>query len=330
MGKQFKVDYFKHLEVFYERIRSEKRIFPVDIALYYAILQKWNREFFNNPLCLIRQELLDLSKISKNTYYKSLQRLKAAKLITYKPGIQGRSLIEITMIPLDNLGAELPSHPVANLGPDSPGLETDLVPNLGPTVKQETYKQQQYNIDEKMNKKMKKDIEELTETFSMAAVSNLRQSNSSYPTQEEVNIFFNQNHASLEEAREFYKENFERGGKFFNNSQKNDWTKVAIRWISRIKNKIRVPKTRDLNYLRDIFLEGKDILMFVDHTHFLAENPMLPAGLFLNIEFVECLCQTSFVADVVQSPNKFIGYCWRKHCFKILPLFIKINNNCIN
>jgi hypothetical protein len=71
---------------FLEAIREDSRISPVHISLFIAIMQQCNKNNWQNPICILPRELMELSKISgRATYYKALKELHEYGYVRYKP-----------------------------------------------------------------------------------------------------------------------------------------------------------------------------------------------------------------------------------------------------
>lgn len=80
------MNYIKQLNYFYNKIQYDHKIAPCQIALYLALFQCWNRQRFENPIFVIRDEVMRLSKItSKSTYHRSMNILHDNGYIIYEP-----------------------------------------------------------------------------------------------------------------------------------------------------------------------------------------------------------------------------------------------------
>ena len=80
------MNYIKHLNNFYNKIQIDPEIAPCQIALYLALFQCWNKQRFENPIHIIRDEVMRLSKItSKSTYHRSMKILHNNQYIIYIP-----------------------------------------------------------------------------------------------------------------------------------------------------------------------------------------------------------------------------------------------------
>lgn len=71
---------------FFVTIREDNRITPVHISLFIAILQVWESNNRQTPLCTCRRELMWLAKISGiATYYRCIKQLHEYGYLRYKP-----------------------------------------------------------------------------------------------------------------------------------------------------------------------------------------------------------------------------------------------------
>ena len=71
---------------FFVAIRDDSRIGPVHISLFMAIVQHWNKNNCNDPICVFGKELMELAKISGvATYHKSIKELHEYGYIIYEP-----------------------------------------------------------------------------------------------------------------------------------------------------------------------------------------------------------------------------------------------------
>ncbi len=85
-------------------IFSEDRLNPTHISLYFALLQFWNRNDFQNPIIISRSELMPLSKISSyGTYHKCMRELNDFKIIEYLPSFNPFKGSMVNMLDIKNL-----------------------------------------------------------------------------------------------------------------------------------------------------------------------------------------------------------------------------------
>ena len=80
------MNYIKHLNKFYDKIYYDTAIAPSQIALFLALFQCWNKQRFQNPIYINRDEVMRLSKITSNTtYHRSMNILHENGYIIYEP-----------------------------------------------------------------------------------------------------------------------------------------------------------------------------------------------------------------------------------------------------
>ena len=80
------MEIFQPLTDFYKAIEDDVRINATHISLYFALLQKWNLNQSQNPVLVVRDELMKAAKISaRHTYNKCINELDEFGYITYSP-----------------------------------------------------------------------------------------------------------------------------------------------------------------------------------------------------------------------------------------------------
>ena len=80
------MNYIKHLSGFFEKIQHDRAIASSQLAIYMALFQCWNKQRFENPIVVIRDEVMRLSKVtSRGTYHRSLKLLDELGYIRYLP-----------------------------------------------------------------------------------------------------------------------------------------------------------------------------------------------------------------------------------------------------
>jgi hypothetical protein len=80
-----KINYIKHQKYAMEKFYNSK-LLPTHISIYNALFMLWNNAMFPKDMSIIRDEVMQLSKVkSNNTYVKCLRDLDEAGFIKYKP-----------------------------------------------------------------------------------------------------------------------------------------------------------------------------------------------------------------------------------------------------
>jgi len=76
----------KELTRFYAAIREDSRISPAHIALYMALFQCWNKQGFQNPVPVVRRQVMQAAKISGlATYHRCIKDLHRFGYFVYQP-----------------------------------------------------------------------------------------------------------------------------------------------------------------------------------------------------------------------------------------------------
>jgi hypothetical protein len=252
------------------------------VSLYFALFYYWNFNRFSNPFTIYRENILELSKLSKNTYHKSLKQLHEAKYIYYHKSTSRFQEVRISIVRLDreeeqkqgfkqlNLfeesedvaGIKIETGTVSKLRPASTNFDTGTVAKLRHSINKTNNKQNGVaKTHTKIFDKNRKINEEINH---LAGVSNLR------PTIEEVEDFFKQNNASPTEAHKFFYYNQGKNWMLTEKLPVTDWKALAHKWMlnntSRSKSK---PKPQSLNMneaiqqLYDLYLKGEKVNKYI-------------------------------------------------------------------
>jgi len=80
------MNYIRHLNGFFMRMSDDQQMTPLHISLYMALFQVWNLNRFQNPFTIVRDEMMQLSRIgSVNTYARCIKQLQEWGYIRYVP-----------------------------------------------------------------------------------------------------------------------------------------------------------------------------------------------------------------------------------------------------
>lgn len=83
---EYGVNYIQHLTQVYIRIAGDDRLTSNHVSIYMALFQLWNTEHFPKSFIIMRQEVMQLSKVtSKSNYHRCLKQLNDFGYITYEP-----------------------------------------------------------------------------------------------------------------------------------------------------------------------------------------------------------------------------------------------------
>ncbi len=87
MTKQInQVNYIRHLESFLAIVNTGDFLHFGHVALYVSLFRIWNLNYFTNPFCPSRSEIMSHAGIkSKDAFYRNLKELNAFDLIRYYP-----------------------------------------------------------------------------------------------------------------------------------------------------------------------------------------------------------------------------------------------------
>jgi hypothetical protein len=92
----------KLLRTFFEKSMNDRRLAPCHISLYLGIFQRWVAGNFKNPMVIIKNDLMRLSKLNGNsTYYKVIRELHDFGYIEYFPASGRHEQSFVKMTPLD-------------------------------------------------------------------------------------------------------------------------------------------------------------------------------------------------------------------------------------
>lgn len=125
---------------------EDKDISSIDIAVYFSLLKYCNSLNWLNPFICHWDIVCQVSKVSKNAYYKSLERLEKEGLITYTKGKQNSPVKpKVFILKLKNRKGTIKEQQGNNEG---------------------TTREQQGNLDKHINKQtIETNKQELFETF---------------------------------------------------------------------------------------------------------------------------------------------------------------------
>jgi hypothetical protein len=118
IGKHAAVNYIRHLNAFFQKVKTDDRLTAVHVSLYLALFQYWNLHRFSNPFPVYRDNIMALSRIgSKNTYHKAIKQLVDTGYILYHPA------------PAPYLPARISVNPQYKRPTATPGIQLELFQN---------------------------------------------------------------------------------------------------------------------------------------------------------------------------------------------------------
>ena len=96
------MNYIRHLNGFFMRMSEDQRMTSLHISLYMALFQVWNLNRFQNPFTIVRDEMMQLSRIgSVNTYARCIKQLQEWGYIRYVPTANNYFGSQVTCISFD-------------------------------------------------------------------------------------------------------------------------------------------------------------------------------------------------------------------------------------
>ena len=239
---------------------------------------------------------MQLSKIgSKNTYHKCIKELHHAKYIFYHPAPSKFQVVRISVIRLDiepeqktsykqldlfpakeslplkggdlegGFGTDIDTGNVPKLGRTSTDFDTDTVSKMGHSYKPNINKQRETPIHEffERNKKIQNAVNDLGSVSKMGHV----------PILPEVEQFFAERNYPVEEAIKFFNHYKALEWKLQGRTPILDWKPLVEKWMQNAKkwDDKKQPASdpvKDIQYLYDSFLEGKNIFKYLLPKHF--------------------------------------------------------------
>ena len=270
------MNYIRHLNAFFTRIKGDDRLTAMHVSLYLALFQYWNFNRFDNPFPVYRDNIMSLSKIgSKNTYHKCVRELHACGYILYHPAPSKYQPVKISMVRFDaaepqgrlkqldlfEMTGITAETQVPQLTATSTDNEPPHVPNLGQSVKQEKHFNKQVYNPPIMNKKNSGGEERRNATTPQVPLMR------HVPTEEEVQTFFREHYYSADQAQRFFLYNNAKSWMLTDKVPIYDWQSLAHKWMLNVKaeegEKLTVDLDRDIQYLYERFLEGGQVAKLI-------------------------------------------------------------------
>lgn len=236
------VNYIRHLNTFFRCKQNDDRLRAHDISLYFALFYTWNKNHFQNPFPIQREEMMQLSGIgSRDAYVKCLKHLDSCGYIAYKKSAKIYGLSQIRIFTLKEDDALWPGlRPGEKCdaehknGPDirpenTPGISPESGAHAGPETGHLLNKQLN-NFKQERNSKVspsKKNIkhEVKTENEITPAVA---------PLLEEVLAYFKAAGLPDKEARKFFF-HYKAIGWVLSGMPIRDWQAAAGKWKENIE-----------------------------------------------------------------------------------------------
>ena len=215
------MNYIKHLTEAFKMLDAEDQIKPIHIAVYMALFRHWNRNRFKNPIGIIREDIMEKSKIySITTYYKSIKDLQKLGFLSYKPSYNPYTGTSILMTVFTN-------NATANRELIQKQQKKNLSQSKNDVLTKEVYISN--NINNKNNNiyipkiKNEKDI--------LVKKNPITRPKFEVPTIQKVKFYFEEVKSTKNEAERFYNYYSSNGWLVGGKTQMKDWEAAARNWI---------------------------------------------------------------------------------------------------
>ncbi len=199
------MNFIQHLLDAFAKIDREKVLKAHHISLYISLFRLWNRNRFENPIMVNRDELKSMSRIgSNNTYYKALKTLEACGFIRYTPSFDPQVASKVYLYTFDI------------------GTCTPPISKVNPLYKHIKHIYTIYSNEESLNESKKDNMNE--------------QQNKRFqkPPIEHILIYFEQKGHTETDARRFFNYYESNGWMVGGRSKMKDWKAAARNWMLNI------------------------------------------------------------------------------------------------
>lgn len=233
------MNYIKHLTTYFNKVTEDHSLNPTHISLYMAVFQFWNRNRFQNPMSISREEVMRISKIgSKATYHKCMRELHEKGYIIYEPSYNPFQGSKVQMI---NLYEEQKSIKKDNKtgSKNKPAIEQEV--NKRQTSSETTTEQALVSSINNTNNANILNLDLTQKSTKSKEFKNQSSENNCHPelvegitippNQESVKQFFKTESASEVEAEKFYNHYKSNGWLIGGKSKMKDWNAAARNWI---------------------------------------------------------------------------------------------------
>ena len=215
-----------HLTAFFNKSLHDKRLFPTHISLYVTLFQHWNLNKFNNPLGVVREEIMQQSKIgSKATYHKCMRDLQQFQYLTYQPSFSPYQSSTVHMLKL--------KEPHLKLGSST---KNEQLKSRASSINEQVEKEV-YIYNNNINNKNNIYIDDAVPKMNMSTKKPTTKKNPTtrpkfeVPTIQKVKFFFEEVNSTKNEAERFYNYYSSNGWLVGGKTQMKDWEAAARNWI---------------------------------------------------------------------------------------------------
>ena len=236
------MNYIQQLTGFFHKVAVDNRLNPTHVSLYMAIFQYWNAGRFQNPVCISRQELMRISKISaKATYHKCIKDLHTYGYIQYTPSYNP---FKGSLVYLFDFQTSISTSTSLFFDPSRTKIETSIEQALVPYINNNINNINKTNIERentqpkndivlKVSKNKVKVVEVNGETIPPKKNASKRKLEAliSAPDIVCVHRYFLEQKSSKIEAEKFYNYYQSNGWKIGGKSPMHDWQAAARNWL---------------------------------------------------------------------------------------------------
>ncbi|WP_027470952.1 hypothetical protein [Saccharicrinis fermentans] len=200
------MNFIQHLLDAFAKMDREKLLKAYHVSLYISLFRIWNRNRFDNPIWVNRDELKTMSKIgSNNTYYKALRTLEDCGFIKYTPSFDPQVASKVYLYTFD-IGTCTP--PISKVNP--------------------LYKHIKYIYSIYSNEENQKEMKETN-------MNDKSKKAFQKPPIEHIQIYFEQKGYSEIEAQRFFNYYESNGWMVGGRSKMKDWKAAARNWMLNIQ-----------------------------------------------------------------------------------------------
>lgn len=132
------MNYVKHLNTWFELMKTNPEMKPTHIALYVVLFQFWNQSHFASSFVINRQALMNAMKMgSKATYSKCMKDLHEWGWIIYYPSQSKFGVSQVSVIPYEQLVLQQPNELLPILTDATNKMKTSNATSKGTSSEQE-------------------------------------------------------------------------------------------------------------------------------------------------------------------------------------------------
>lgn len=253
---EYGVNYIQHLTQVYIRIADDDRLTSNHVSIYLALFQLWNTEHFPKSFIIMRQEVMQLSKVtSKSSYHRCLNQLHDFGYISYEPShnaMIGSRVSMVVILRSKNVKKHSPNR--GQLNRQQNGQQKELLigqpmvqPIEQPTGQQRGQQNEPLYNKHINNKKLNKRLNFISAENEFSAEQSDKKnekivsksekkegvlvSKFTPPNLEEITAYFREKSAPEIEAQKFFNYFESNGWKIGGRSPMKKWKAAANNWI---------------------------------------------------------------------------------------------------